>query len=55
MKKYHSDYISRFNERVNCECCGKQMRLGEKACGFIDTICVECARNGYRDKNKKRK
>lgn len=50
MVKFSDEYIARFDERVICECCGKQMRLGERAVAFSDIVCVPCAKNGYRDK-----
>lgn len=52
MRKYSREEIERFNEKVICEYCGKQMSRGQKACGFRDIVCVECARNGYKDKRR---
>lgn len=52
MVKFSAEYIARFDERVICECCGKQIRLGERAVAFNDIVCVPCAQNGYRDKVK---
>lgn len=52
MIKFSDEYIARFDERVNCECCGKRMRLGERCVGFNDIVCVPCAQNGYKDKVK---
>lgn len=36
MVKFSQEYIDRFDEKVICECCGKQMRLGERAVAFRD-------------------
>ena len=45
MVKFTQDYINRFDEKVVCECCGKEMRRGQAACGFRDIVCVKCANN----------
>ena len=55
MIRFTQDYIDRFDEKVICECCGKQMHRGEKITGFNDIVCAKCVINGYHDKDKKRK
>ena len=55
MKKYFEEAIKQFDEKVICECCGKQIRRGEATCGFADIVCIECARNGYKDGDKRKK
>ena len=55
MHQYSKGEISRFDEKVICECCGKQIRRGEATCGFRYIVCIECARKGYKDKDKKKK
>lgn len=53
MVKYSAEYIRRFYDKVNCDCCGKQMRLGQRICNIQGIVCAECARTGRYDKGRK--
>lgn len=58
MIKFSKDYIARFDEKVICDGCGKQIRRGERIIGYADIVCRDCADKGYCDKsmrNKRRK
>ena len=55
MHKYSEEEISKFDKKVICECCGKQIRRGEAPIGFRDIVCIDCARNGYKDGDKRKK
>lgn len=44
MVKFTDEYISRLDEIVKCDCCGKQMRLGNRVCNMNGNVCVECAK-----------
>lgn len=49
MIKYTTDYILKMDETVRCQDCGKQMRRGQRAVGFREIICVECAKRRRGD------
>lgn len=55
MVKFSAEYIRRFDEKVNCDCCGKQMRQGQRIANIQGNVCAECA-NGIRyDKSRKKR
>lgn len=44
MIKYTAAYLARLDEKVQCDKCGKQLRLGQCVVGFKGRVCEECAR-----------
>ena len=53
MIKYTKAYIDRFDEKVRCDGCGKEIRLGECICNIKGHVCLACARKGFRGKQRK--
>lgn len=43
MVKYTEDYIRRMDAKVNCDRCGRQMRLGERISNIRGNVCAKCA------------
>lgn len=55
MVKFSAAYIDRLDEIVQCDCCGKRMRLGQCITNIPGHACAECVKEGYRGKaNTKR-
>ena len=55
MVKFSAEYISRLDEKVNCDCCGKQMRLGQRIMNLKGNVCAECANSIRYIKNQKKR
>ena len=53
MIKYTKAYINRFDEKVRCCGCGKEMRLGECICNIKVHVCRACAEKGFRGKQRR--
>lgn len=47
MRKISQDFILHMDDEVKCDCCGKEMRLGERVCNIPGNVCVPCADKGY--------
>lgn len=52
MVKYSADYLSRLDEKVKCDCCGKQMRLGQRIINIKGNVCAQCAKGIRCEKNR---
>ena len=55
MVKFSAEYLSRLDEKVNCDCCGKRMRLGQRICNIKGNVCAECAKGIRYEKNRNKR
>lgn len=53
MIKFSAEYLSHLDDIVQCDCCGKRMRLGQRIINIPGNACAECVKKGYRGNDRK--